>query len=158
MNAYAIAALGVGGLYLIYRRSRPMPSSKPLSIADLNAIDARPGNDIPEHLRPVALGLGVVAGELLGMGERITTAYRNDEYNAAVGGVPSSFHRLAQALDIGGAWGEDDPDEQALLMSKMRAHPLIGPTIHKLVPEHDHLHCEFDHVQLIRLAQIKGLL
>ena len=61
-------------------------------------------NTMPEALRANALALlHFIIKPLMaatGWTYRITSGYRNEELNAAVGGAPRSLHRFAQALDF----------------------------------------------------------
>jgi hypothetical protein len=58
-----------------------------------------------EHLNDLALALDDVRSEW-GSGIIVTSGYRNDKLNSAVGGVPNSVHRLGWAADIVPANGD----------------------------------------------------
>lgn len=69
------------------------------STARQKSIENLPSWFVVEHLNDLALALDDVRSEW-GSGIKITSGYRNDKLNSAVGGVPNSVHRLGWAADI----------------------------------------------------------
>lgn len=74
-------------------------------------------------------------------GVRMTSGYRNAAVNAAVGGVPTSYHQRGLAMDFGGIPSEEIDDAARLLRD--HAGGLVGlrTVIAETTPKH--LHTDF---------------
>ena len=57
-----------------------------------------------DNVVPLVLAMDAIRAEIGGPAT-ITSCYRGADYNACVGGVPSSFHRRFMAADFVGATG-----------------------------------------------------
>lgn len=75
------------------------------STARQKSIENLPTWNIVEHLNELALFLDDLRAAW-GSGINITSGYRNNKLNAAVGGVENSIHRLGYAADIQPANGK----------------------------------------------------
>ena len=69
------------------------------SVARQKSIENLPSWYIIEHLNDLGLFLDEIR-IAWGSGIKVTSGYRNDRLNSAVGGVPNSVHRLGWAADI----------------------------------------------------------
>lgn len=69
------------------------------SVARQKSIENLPSWEIVENLNELALFLDELRSDW-GSGIRVTSGYRNDKLNTAVGGVLNSVHRLGFAADI----------------------------------------------------------
>lgn len=69
------------------------------SIARQKSIENLPSWEIIENLNELALFLDGIRATW-GSGIRITSGYRNEKLNVAVGGVLNSVHRLGYAVDM----------------------------------------------------------
>lgn len=77
------------------------------STARQKSIENLPSWFIVEHLNDLALALDDIRSEW-GSPIKVTSGYRNDKLNSAVGGVPNSVHRLGWAADIYPSNGDYD--------------------------------------------------
>ena len=75
------------------------------STARQRSIENLPSWEIVERLRELALFLDGLR-EAWGSGIKITSGFRNEKLNAAVGGVQNSVHRLGYAADLQPANGK----------------------------------------------------
>lgn len=69
------------------------------STARQRSIENMPSWEVVEHLLELGFFLDDLR-EAWGSGIKITSGYRNEALNSAVGGVPSSAHRLGYAADL----------------------------------------------------------
>ena len=69
------------------------------STARQKSIENLPSWYVVEHLKQLCLFLDDLRSEW-GSGIKVTSGYRNDKLNTAVGGVPNSVHRLGWAADV----------------------------------------------------------
>lgn len=69
------------------------------STARQRSIENMPSFEIVEHLNELALFLDGLR-KAWGSGINVSSGYRNDALNAAVGGVATSCHRLGWAADL----------------------------------------------------------
>lgn len=69
------------------------------STARQRSIENLPSWEILEHLRELAFFLDGLR-EAWGSGIRVSSGFRNEKLNAAVGGVQNSIHRIGYAADI----------------------------------------------------------
>lgn len=69
------------------------------SVAKQKSIENLPSWFVVEHLIQLGLFLDDIRTEW-GSGIRVTSGFRNDKLNSAVGGVINSVHRLGWAADI----------------------------------------------------------
>ena len=69
------------------------------SVARQKSIENLPSWYVIEHLNDLGLFLDELRMEW-GSGIKVTSGFRNDKLNTAVGGVPNSVHRLGWAADI----------------------------------------------------------
>lgn len=77
------------------------------STARQKSIENLPSWEIIEHLKELAAFLDDLR-EDWGSGINVTSGYRNDKLNSAVGGVSTSAHRLGFAADIVPSNGQFD--------------------------------------------------
>lgn len=75
------------------------------STARQRSIENLPSWTVVEHLRELALFLDGLR-EAWGSGIRVSSGFRNDKLNSAVGGVQNSIHRLGYAADLQPANGD----------------------------------------------------
>lgn len=75
------------------------------STARQKSIENLPGWEVVEHLLELAFFLDDLR-EAWGSGIKITSGYRNEALNKAVGGVKSSVHQIGYAADIQPANGK----------------------------------------------------
>ena len=69
------------------------------SVARQKSIENLPSWYVIEHLNDLGLFLDELRMEW-GSGIKVTSGFRNDKLNTAVGGVPNSVHRLGWGADI----------------------------------------------------------
>lgn len=69
------------------------------STARQKSIENLPSWSVIEHLKILADFLDGIR-EAWGSGIKISSGFRNEKLNAAVGGVPSSVHRIGYAADL----------------------------------------------------------
>lgn len=69
------------------------------SVARQKSLENLPSWDIVEHLNELALWLDQLR-EDWGSGIKVSSGFRNEKLNSAVGGVSSSAHRIGYAADI----------------------------------------------------------
>lgn len=77
------------------------------STARQKSLENLPSWYVVEHLKQLGLFLDNLRSEW-GSGIRVTSGYRNDKLNSAVGGVPNSVHRLGWAADVVPSNGDFD--------------------------------------------------
>ena len=75
------------------------------STARQRSIENLPSWEIVEHLHELALFLDKMR-EAWGSGIKVTSGFRNEKLNAAVGGVPNSIHKIGYAADLQPANGK----------------------------------------------------
>ena len=69
------------------------------STARQKSIENLPSWDVIDHLKELAAFLDILR-EDWGSGIKVTSGFRNDKLNSAVGGVGSSVHMIGYAADI----------------------------------------------------------
>ena len=89
--------------------------------------DCKSGEEMPldvlENVKLLAIQLQKIR-EYVGKPIRINSAYRNKEYNQAIGGVKTSQHILGKAADI--TIDTFTPDEVVSIIENMLTNEMLG--------------------------------